>query len=71
MAKLFKFSYYIFVFIGAMIYNEVLIINKCGLNMNTILYMNYKFNKEKVYEDIISNDDANSYNINDDDNDIY
>ena len=54
-----------------MIYNEVLIINKCGLNMNTILYMNYKFNKEKVYEDIISNDDANSYNINDDDNDIY
>ena len=66
-----NFLIYIFVFIGAMIYNEVLIINKCGLNMNTILYMNYKFNKEKDYEDIISNDDANSYNINDDDNDIY
>ena len=62
----FNFLIYIFVFIGAMIYNEVLIINKCGLNMNTILYMNDKFNKEKEFEDIISNDDANDIN---DDND--
>ena len=57
---------YIFVFIGALIYNEVLIINKCGLNMNTILYMNDKFNKEKDIEEINSNDDANDIN---DDND--
>ena len=62
----FNFLIYIFVFIGALIYNEVLIINKCGLNMNTILYMNDKFNKEKDIEDINSNDDANDIN---DDND--
>ena len=62
----FNFLIYIFVFIGELIYNEVLIINKCGLNMNTILYMNDKFNKEKDIEEINSNDDANDIN---DDND--
>ncbi len=34
--------------------------------MNTILYMNDKFNKEKDIEEINSNDDANDIN---DDND--
>ena len=42
----FNFLNYIIVFIGAMIYNEVLIINKCGLNLNTRLFLDYKFSQE-------------------------
>ena len=34
------------VFIGAMIHNEIFIINKCGLNEKTQLFLNKEFKKE-------------------------
>ncbi len=44
----FNFCVYIIVFIGAMIYNEVFIINQCGLNLNTRLFLDLKFKEEKL-----------------------
>ena len=37
---------YFLVFIGAMIHNEIFVINKCGLNKKTQKYLNDEFNKE-------------------------
>ena len=39
---------YFMVFIGAMIHNEIFIINKCGLNEKTQLYLSNEFNKENI-----------------------
>ena len=44
------------VFIGAMIHNEIFIINKCGLNEKTQLYLNNEFKKENIdNKEIIDN----------------
>ena len=41
-----------------MIHNEVFIINKCGLNENTKLFLDYKFNREKLdNKNLIPEDD--------------
>ena len=46
------------VFIGTMIHNEIFIINKCGLNEKTQLYLNNEFKKENINnEKIISDSD--------------
>ena len=55
----FNFLIYIFIFVGAMIYNEVLIINKCGFNKNTKLFLDYKFQEEKSEAKIFISDDDN------------
>ena len=48
----------IIVFIGTMIHNEIFIINKCGLNEKTQLYLNNEFKKENINnEKIISDSD--------------
>ena len=48
------------VFIGAMIHNEIFIINKCGLNEKTQLYLNNEFKKENIdNKEIIDNLDEN------------
>ena len=39
---------YFMVFIGAMIHNEIFIINKCGLNEKTQLFLSNEFNKENI-----------------------
>ena len=52
------FVVYIILFVGAMIHNEVFIINKCGLNENTKLFLDYKFNREKLdNKNLIPEDD--------------
>ena len=38
--------FYIILFIGAMIHNEIFIINKWGFNTNTKLFLDYKVNEE-------------------------
>ena len=49
------------VFIGAMIHNEIFIINRCGLNEKTQLYLNNEFKKENNDNDeLINNLDENS-----------
>ena len=58
----FNFLIYIFVFISAMIYNEVLIINKCGLNTNTKIQLDNKFYEENNTINITSNCDENDEN---------
>jgi hypothetical protein len=41
-----KFAFYIILFIAAMIHNEVIIINKCGFNKNTKMFLNMKLEQE-------------------------
>ena len=53
----FNFCVYIIVFIGAMIYNEVFIINQCGLNLNTRLFLDLKFKEEKLRSGSFGNSD--------------
>ena len=43
-----NFCVYFLVFIGAMIHNEIFIINKCGLNEKTQLYLDNEFRKEST-----------------------
>ena len=43
-----NFCVYFLVFIGAMIHNEIFIINKCGLNEKTQLYLDDAFRKERI-----------------------
>ena len=57
-----NFGVYFIVFIGAMIHNEIFIINKWGLNQKTNLRLISEFRKEKIdNEEIIKSlDDENS-----------
>ena len=55
-----KFGLYFIVFIGAMIHNEIIIINKWGLNEKTHLFLNKEFRKETIdNEQITENLDEN------------
>ena len=47
-----NFPICIILFIGAMIHNEIFIINKWGLNLKTKLYLDSKFEEEKLNFDI-------------------
>ena len=38
---------YIILFIAAMIHNEIFIINKCGFNTNTKMFLDLKLNEER------------------------
>ena len=54
---------YFLVFIGAMIHNEIFIINKCGLHEKTLLNLNNEFKEENIdIENVVNNLDANSGN---------
>ena len=55
------------VFIGTMIHNEIFIINKCGLNEKTQLFLNMEFKKESIDNEDINDSDENS---NDEDKEI-
>ena len=56
-----NFCVYFLVFIGAMIHNEIFIINKCGLNEKTQLYLDDAFRKEsKDNEEILKHLDDDS-----------
>ena len=60
------FLFYVILFIGAMIHNEIFIINKWGFNSNTKLFLNYKLNEEKkisVNKENDDDEDENSENI--------
>ena len=54
---------YVVLFIGAMIHNEIFIINKWGLNLKTKLYLDSKFEEESLINDNanedIDEDDSN------------
>ena len=55
-----KLGLYFIVFIGAMIHNEIIIINKWGLNEKTHLFLNNESRKETIdNEQIIENLDEN------------
>ena len=41
-----------------MIHNEIIIINKCGLNANTKMFLDIKLNEE-IKDYILPNDDEN------------
>jgi hypothetical protein len=41
-----KFAFYVILFIAAMIHNEVIIINKCGFNKSTKMFLDMKLNEE-------------------------
>ena len=64
----FNFFIFIFIFIGAMIYNEVLIINKWGFNKNTKLFLDYKFQEEdwnsKIFNYEDDDDESNTFSRN-------
>ena len=60
------FLFYIILFIGAMIHNEISIINKCGFNANTKLFLNYRLDEEKsisIIEENDENEDEDSENL--------
>ena len=46
---------YIILFIAAMVHNEIFIINRCGLNANTKLFLDYKLEQERKENEILSN----------------
>ena len=48
-----NFSLYFLVFIGAMIHNEIFIINKCGQNEKTKLYLDKEFNDENISNETV------------------
>ena len=43
---------YIILFVGAMIHNEIIIVNKCELNLKTKLYLDARFEEEKLNSDL-------------------
>ena len=47
------FDLYFLVFIGAMIHNEIFIINKCGLKKKTKLYLDKEFNDENISNETV------------------
>jgi len=52
---------YFLVFIGAMIHNEIFIINKCGLNEKTLLHLDNEFKEENIdIENVVNNLDGSS-----------
>ena len=53
-----NFVFYIILFIASMIHNEIIIINKSGLNTNTKMFLDIKLNEEKK-DYILPNDDEN------------
>ena len=56
-----NFVVYIILFIGAMIHNEIIIINACGFNSYTKLNMNQKFQEEtKNIDKILSDEESNN-----------
>ena len=62
------FLFYIILFIGAMIHNEIFIINKWGFNLNTKLFLNYKLDEERKIsfnKENEDDDDENSENLGD------
>ena len=56
------FLFYIILFIGAMIHNEIFIINKWGFNSNTKLFLIYKLQEEKKISLIKENEDYDDEN---------
>ena len=59
-----NFAIYIILFIAAMIHNEIFIINRCGLNSNTKLFLDYKLDQEKKENEILpTNIEYYSYDI--------
>ena len=55
-----NFGIYIILFIGAMIHNEIFIINRCGFHEKTKLYLNKEFIEENMNDgnmDIEDDDD--------------
>ena len=59
----FYFLLYIILFIGAMIHNEIFIINKWGFNTNTKLFLNFKLDEERTISIIDENDDNEDEDI--------
>ena len=55
---------YIILFIGAMIHNEIFIINKWELNLKTKLYLDAKFKEENLNSGIILEDNEEEENSN-------
>ena len=55
-----NFVLYIILFIGAMIHNEIFIINKWGFNKDTKLFLTYKLKEEKSSEDEEEDDAENA-----------
>ena len=43
-----NFIIYVILFVGSMIHNEIFIINRCGFNTKTKLYLNKAFNEENT-----------------------
>ena len=56
-----NFAFYAILFIGAMIHNEIIIINKCGLSKNTKMFLDMKFEEEKSDLKIPTGDDDENY----------
>lgn len=56
-----NFILYIILFIGAMIHNEIFIINKWGFNKNTKLFLTYKLIQEINLNDCEEEDDSQRY----------
>ena len=62
-----NFGVYFFVFIGAMIHNEIFIINRCGLHEKTQLYLDDEFrNESEGNEEILRHLDDDSVSTNTD-----
>ena len=60
------FLFYIILFIGAMIHNEIFIINKWGFNLNTKLFLNFKLDEEiknSLIKENEDNEDEDTENI--------
>ena len=60
------FLFYIILFIGAMIHNEIFIINKWGFNLNTKLFLNFKLDEEiknSLIKENEDNEDENTENL--------
>ena len=54
-----KFAFYVILFIAAMIHNEVIIINKCGFNKSTKMFLDMKLNEEiKEYKLSVDEDET-------------
>jgi len=55
-----NFIFYIILFIGAMIHNEIFIINKWGFNKNTKLFLDYKLKEERNNSEIDEDEDEDN-----------
>ena len=64
----YNFGIYLILLIGAMIHNEIFIINKCGLNLKTQLHLNQDFKAELSNLDSTNEDNDVDDEVNKDEN---